>query len=102
VLKLVTILHMTRRIPPEKNRQYQAEFDQRMREEHKQVKLWVRFEEVERLKRIAIEQGWLHESGRYKGQPNVQKAALELLNKAIAAEEVEQMGENSANEKADA
>jgi len=78
---------MTRKNSPELNRKLQAARRERMGEDHKQIMMWVRHEDVDRLNQIAVQRGWLHESGRYKGQPNVQKAALELMLRGLAVEE---------------
>jgi len=67
----------------ETNRKKQQEFQERMSQTHKPLKLWIPLEDVPKLEEIAKANDWISETGRNAGQPNLKRTACEMMRRGI-------------------
>ena len=82
MLALIYTLAMSK--DPKKNTVDQRKFKEKMRETHKNFSLWIPHEDLADIEAIAEANGWLNETGRNTGKPNLQKTIMELLREGIA------------------
>jgi len=61
----------------------QRDFAARKRENHRDFRLWIKLSDLEKIERYAVKNGWLNETGRNTGKPNLQKTVSAILKKGL-------------------